>query len=410
MPSTRVRQNLTVIAFFAILSVAGLLWMAIQTGQRFGPLPPQFRLSFEVRDADGLVDGSNVRVAGIQVGRVLSVETTPNGSRVTMGLDRANDYDKVFTDATVLIRPKSLLGEKYVDMTRGSSNVLIPDGGSLPMSQAFTQVELDQVLNSSDEETRKALSVDLMSLGAGLKDRGADLNPTIPVLRNIAEHLSPVAARFKDRTAEIDHILVDTNMILTTLADDHAQLAQLLQGGDAVLGTVAQNDQHLAGLLNGASSTLARLNLAVSQQNNDQNIRTSIEQLPSLSNTLNQFLSVSTPAVNQLVPSFLLGKQYDYPDDQLTVSTSPGYGTDREWDSAFRIYDPGNSPVPGVVGLHGFLALAVQCGDTAAKYQCPGTYLKNGSGVPSSATSSSSPSTSLISGDDQALWAYLMGQ
>jgi phospholipid/cholesterol/gamma-HCH transport system substrate-binding protein len=248
VPNTRIGQNLTIVAFFAVLSISGLLWMAINTGQRIGPLPPQFIITFNVQDADGLVNGSDVRIAGVQVGKVNKVTTLSTGAQVEMGIDP--QYNTIYSDATVLIRPKSLLGEKYVDMTRGTSNVRIPDGGSLPDSQAFTQVEVDQVLNNSDEATRKAFSNNIISLGQATKDRGVDVNATIPELRAIAEHLTPVSARFKDRTAQIDHILVDTDIILTTLADEHAQLATLLQSADTVTGTLAANDQHLANILN----------------------------------------------------------------------------------------------------------------------------------------------------------------
>jgi phospholipid/cholesterol/gamma-HCH transport system substrate-binding protein len=229
MPSTRIRENGIIIAFFALLSVSGLLFMAINTGQRFGPLPPVYHVLFDVNDAAGLVEGSDVRIAGIPVGKVTSVETTDRGARVTLGIEPGKGFDPVYTDGVVLIRPKSLLGEKYVDMQRGVSNMPIPDGGQLPRSQAFTQVEVDQILNNSDAKTRQALSVNFTTLGQGFAGRGQDINATLPELRRIAEHLTSVSSRFKDRTAQVDHILVDTDTILTTLADEHAHVLQLHQ-------------------------------------------------------------------------------------------------------------------------------------------------------------------------------------
>src|SRR5207245_6763312 len=75
VPNTQIGRNLTIFAFFAVLSISGLIWLAIGTGQRFGPLPPQYILSFSVRDADGLAEGSDVRIAGIQVGKVNKITT-----------------------------------------------------------------------------------------------------------------------------------------------------------------------------------------------------------------------------------------------------------------------------------------------------------------------------------------------
>jgi virulence factor Mce-like protein len=363
MPSTRIRENGIIILFFALLSVSGLLFIAINTGQRFGPLPPQYRVSFNVKDADGLVEASDVRIAGIPVGKVVAVETTDNGARVTLGLESGKGYDPVYTDGTVLIRPKSLQGEKYVDLQRGVSNVAIPDGGMLPESQAFTQVETDQILNNSDPKTREALSTNIITLGQGLSGAGADLNASIPELRRIAEHLTSVSSRFKDRTAQIDHILVDTDSILSTLADEHAQLATLLQSAEGVTGTIAQNDSHLAGLLNGAGDTFSRINAATAQQGNDQNNRTSIEQLPALISKLDTFFTLTNHDLNSIVPSLLLGQQFGFPSSLLTVVNPSALQMDQRWDSANRVFDPG----PGGTGLAannqwpGFVGIAVRC-------------------------------------------------
>src|SRR5258708_23438366 len=188
MPSTNIRQNATIIAFFALLSISGILFMAINTGQRFGPLPPQYRVSFSVKDADGLVEGSDVRIAGVPVGKVMAIQTTNDGAQVTLGIEPGKGYDPVYTDGVVLIRPKSLLGEKYVDLQRGTSNVEIPDGGMLPQSQAFTQLEIDQALNNSDAATRKALSTDITALAQAFTNRPQATNPTTPDPPPIPHH------------------------------------------------------------------------------------------------------------------------------------------------------------------------------------------------------------------------------
>jgi virulence factor Mce-like protein len=417
MPSTRIRQNATLILFFALLSMSGLLFMAINTGQRFGPLPPQYRVSFYVKDADGLVDGSDVRIAGIAVGKVTAVQARDTGATITLGIEPGKGYDPVYTDGVVMIRPKSLLGEKYVDLQRGVSNVEIPDGGLLPESQAFTQVEIDQVLNNADPETRRALSANIIALGQGLTGRGQDINATIPELRRIAEHLTSVSSRFKDRTAQIDHILVDTDTILTSLADEHAQLALLLQSADGVTGSVARNDTHLAGLLLGAGGTFSRINAAVSQQQNDLNIQTSIEQLPALVTKVGTFFELTNHDLNTLVPSLLLGGQFSYPNNQLTVATASTAQIDKTWDYGNRAFDtgPGGSGLAPDGQFHGFVGLSLRCDPTGAP--CPGS--GGGGKAPATAVTLSQGTTSgptsatrsTVSPDlSRALLDYLMGR
>jgi virulence factor Mce-like protein len=406
VPSTRVRENATIILFFALLSISGIPFMAVNLGQRIGPLPPLYRVSFEVKDADGILDGSDVRIAGVLVGKVLAVVATTQGARVDLGIDSGKGYDPLYTDGVVLIRSKSLLGEKYVDLQRGTSNVAIPDGGMLPQSQAFTQVELDQVLNSTDAPTRRALATNITTLGQAFANRGQDVNATIPELRRIAEHLTPVAARFANRTAQIDHILVDTDTILTTLADEHAQLTRLLQSADGVTATIAVNDSHLAGLLNTGGDVFSKLNLVFSQQNTDRNVRSVLEQTPLLLTNVNTFLDLTNHAINTTVPSLLLGAQFTYPNDQLTVAIDAAARGDVEWDSGFRLFDPG----PGGNGLapnntfHGFAAMGLQC-QSGGLGPCPGR-----NGGYGAMASGSAGGTGAGFDLQRAFLAYLLGQ
>ncbi len=58
-------------------------------------------------------------------------------------------------DSTILIRPKSALGLKYVEITKGTSDEGYPDGATIPITAATPkQVEFDEVLSTFDEKTR----------------------------------------------------------------------------------------------------------------------------------------------------------------------------------------------------------------------------------------------------------------
>ena len=214
--------------------------------------------------------------------------------------------------------------------------------------------------------------------------------------------------------------MVDTDIILTTLADEHAQLATLLQSADAVTGTIATNDQHLANLLNHGGNTFQELNAAVGQQNNDANIRTSTEQFPPVLGHLNQFLALTSSDINTIVPSLLLGQQYSYPNDQLTVAFNPGLLNDKEWDSGFRWYDSGTN------GFQGFGAIGLMCNEPSSAPPgshptCPGNNpgynsFAQGSAAPSRAAAPAAASSGGGSGQpvspaaQSALLGYLLGR
>jgi hypothetical protein len=131
------------------------------------------------------------------------------------------------------------------------------------------------------------------------------------------------------------------------------------------------------------------------------------------------FFQLTNHDLNTLVPSLLLGQQFSFPNNQLTIATAPAQFLDKTWDTANRTFDTG----PGGTGLtpdghfHGFVGLAVRCDPTGAP--CPGVpggggkapataaqSLGQGSSwVPATATASTTSSDL-----DRAFLDYLLGR
>ena len=151
----------------------------------------------------------------------------------------------------------------------------------------------------------------------------------------------------------------------------------------------------------------------------------------------NTFLSLINHKLDTVVPSLLLGNQYNYPNDQLTVAQQYGIQLSQAWDSGFRMYAP--SPA---FGDHGFTAISLTCRDSTTPpaipptvpletypNACPGTYDKGGGygAAPASASGSgglplpalpaapssgpSTPADTPVSvSAQQQLLQYLLGQ
>ena len=102
-------------------------------------------------------------------------------------------------DSTVLIRPRSALGLKYVEITKGTSSQGFEDGATIPLHNATPQpVELDEVLNTFDDKTRAASQSNLTEFGNGLAGRGPDLNRAIEELNPLLINLVPVMRNLSD--------------------------------------------------------------------------------------------------------------------------------------------------------------------------------------------------------------------
>ncbi|HEX2161699.1 MAG TPA: hypothetical protein VHF88_07750, partial [Thermoleophilaceae bacterium] len=107
-------------------------------------------------------------------------------------------------DSTIIIRPRSALGLKYVEITKGKSSQGYAEGATIPLaatSQTETQ-EIDDFFNMFDEPTRVGSRTNLETFGAGFAGRGESLNRTFAELGPVVEKLEPVMRNFNaPRTA-----------------------------------------------------------------------------------------------------------------------------------------------------------------------------------------------------------------
>ena len=140
------------------LSVAALL-MFLWTA--FGgtlPLRPEgYRLKADFPEASLLVKEADVRMAGVNIGKVKSKELGPGGRTTTVEIELDNRFAPIGKDARAILRQKSLLGETYVELTPGSPGAeKLDDGGTLARTNVEDTVELDEVFRVFDPKTRDA--------------------------------------------------------------------------------------------------------------------------------------------------------------------------------------------------------------------------------------------------------------
>jgi virulence factor Mce-like protein len=139
------------------------------------PFQSHYEIKAAFQSANNLRKASPVRIAGVEVGKVTSVERArkgDNGALVTMQI---NDNGRpLHTDATFKIRPRIFLeGNFFVDATQGTSGKEVPSGHVFPVNQTATPVQFDQVLTALQSDTRDDLKTLLREYAAGLKGRGA---------------------------------------------------------------------------------------------------------------------------------------------------------------------------------------------------------------------------------------------
>lgn len=295
------KRNRSAVAGVALLVVvAGALVVTLLASRLLAGPSHQLRIDFP--SADGLVAGSDVLEAGAKVGTILAIEpTTHNSAVVTVSL--AGTAWPLHQGLRADIRPKSLLGEKYVDVHDGPAAAPAYDAATvLTASEKAVPVELDQFLNSLDPPTRVAARILLNDAGAGVAGRGADLNQAIATGKQNLANLAVFGTTLDNRDPDLDRILVGLDGVLgkLTQTDQLTQLSQLITNGQKTLDSIEQQQVSFSRQFSDAQTALAELNVAVD---------TAVPSLRSALRVAPDLLSTTTSEANVL--AFLAGVNAD---------------------------------------------------------------------------------------------------
>jgi len=241
-----IAANPVLIGAATVLIVVVAVFLAYNANSGL-PFVPTYTLKTEVPNAANLVVGNEVRIGGARVG-VLDKITPRNhadGSvSAELELKLETTVKPLPEDSTVLVRPRSALGLKYVEITRGTAAKGFPDGGTIPLSHATPKpVEFDEVLSTFDEPTRKASRVNLREFGDALLGRGDDLNAAIGDLNPLLRNLVPVMRNLADPRTRLDRLFLALGRTageVAPVAETQARLFVNLDTTFAALAKVAR--------------------------------------------------------------------------------------------------------------------------------------------------------------------------
>jgi phospholipid/cholesterol/gamma-HCH transport system substrate-binding protein len=272
-----------------------------------GDGPYLVRAAFD--SADFIVESEEVRIAGANVGTIKEVDVSrpdetvslEDGGKAVPGkailvLEITDPGFQDFReDASCLIRPQSLLGEKFVECLPTQPRAPgseppplepIPDGERgegqrlLPLENNGKAVDLDIVNNIMREPEVDRFRIILNELGAGLAARGKDLAEVI-------RRANPA--------------LQETDRVLAILADQNKQLARLAKDSDTVLGPLARERRSISGFIANAGET------ATASAERSEDIGAGIARLPrflrelrSTMRELRGFAEAGTPLARDL--------------------------------------------------------------------------------------------------------------
>ncbi len=291
--------------------VATLVFLAFSKGLPFRG--HGFELTAQFENAATLRVGSPVRIAGVVVGRINSLQRDGELAAVTFDVDRQGL--PIHADASITLRPRLFLeGNVFLDLKPGSPSApALADGDSISAARTTVAVQLDQVLAALQAPTRDQLSALLEGFGTALShrpsaadDRGQDAAVQGESAAEALNDSFRYGARAGRSTAQVNQALLGTE------PDD---LGRLISSGGKVFRTVADHEAALRGLISNLDTTAGAFAAE------SQSLREGLRQLaptlevakPALADLndslppLRSFAAALRPAINELPATIAAG-------------------------------------------------------------------------------------------------------
>jgi phospholipid/cholesterol/gamma-HCH transport system substrate-binding protein len=207
------------------------------------PFVPTYELKAQVPSAANLVKGNDVRLGGARVGTISDIAPVQHddGSvTAVLTIKLETTVKPLPVDSTVLIRPRSALGLKYLQITKGTSSRGFADGATIQLRNARPEpVEIDQFLSMFDDRTRKAAQDNLTEFGNGFAGRGGDVNRALEDVSPLLLTLTPVAHNLADPRTGLGRLVTGLGRTARVVAPSAATQAALLGNLDTTFGALA---------------------------------------------------------------------------------------------------------------------------------------------------------------------------
>jgi ABC-type transporter Mla subunit MlaD len=221
------------------------------------PFSHQYEVKAVVANAASIQARSPVRIAGVNVGEVKSVDRQPDTTTSVITMEIEDQGLPIYKDAHVKVRPRIFLeGNFFMDLQPGTPGAQkVPDGGTIPITQTSGPVQLDQVLTSLQADTRKQLQVLVQGYGSALNGKplpGEDLTQDPDV-----KGLTAGQALNKSLNYSVGALRGVAIVNEASLGTDIHDLSKLIAGTQRVSAALSSNDQNLKDLITNFNRTTA---------------------------------------------------------------------------------------------------------------------------------------------------------
>ncbi|MFL5825863.1 MAG: MlaD family protein [Thermoleophilaceae bacterium] len=219
---------------------------------KINPFSHPYKMSALFSNVENLKQGSEVRTAGIVIGKVKSIEVVKDGSGVALVNMQIDSRGlPIHRDAQLQVRPRIFLeGNYFVDLKPGSPTApAVKSGSTLPIQQTASSVSFGEVLKVLDSNTRDDLRTLLAEYSKALDKGGAEaFNQSTKywagAYRNTA--IASDALLGQNRSTDIPQLLRGQQRTFAALVRNPQDLADLITNLNRTTRAFASEDQALA--------------------------------------------------------------------------------------------------------------------------------------------------------------------
>ncbi len=273
---------------FTLSCVGILLFLWLAFGGSIPLRPEAYRFQVAFPEAQTLSQEADVRIAGVNVGKVKKKELDKGANATNVEIEIKPDFAPIPKNTRAVLRQKTLLGETYVELTPGDEKGEtaptaqsgggarsqdtrlagnLEDGGTLPSAQVEPTVELDEIFNTFDRPTRLAFQDWVKELGVAIRGRAAgDLNDSLGNLGPFAVDGATLLSVLDEQGGAVRRLVRNTGTVFGAINQREGALRELIVNGNDTFAATASRDRALAEtirvfptFLDESKATLARL-------------------------------------------------------------------------------------------------------------------------------------------------------
>ncbi len=231
-----------------VLAIAGIVMMLGIFTQQKASLPAWIPLvgeefehitaEFSTAQAVTPGQGQSVDIAGIEIGKVTSVDL--EDGHAVVGMDIEPEYmELIHPDASFLLRPKTGLNDMIIEVDPGSGREHVEDGAHFTLAQTEPNTNLDAFLATLDGDTRQYIQLLVAGGAEGIGGRGKQLSNALRRFQPFVHYVAKLNKAVAARHVELANVIHNFGQLTTELARHDAQIKRFVTSSDAALGDFA---------------------------------------------------------------------------------------------------------------------------------------------------------------------------